>query len=87
MTVTLILIGSALIGGFIGAFLGYIVMYNAWRTDQDEFFDRLDKKNGIKWAYVLQRYTAMISAGITALNLIRVLTASASFLSVGHKLK
>lgn len=48
MITSIILISAALIGGFIGAFLGYIVMYNAWKTDQENFFDRLDKKNGIK---------------------------------------
>jgi hypothetical protein len=48
MTVTLIIISSAMIGGFVGALVGYFAMYKTWKIDRDDFFDRLDKKNGIK---------------------------------------
>lgn len=33
MIESLILISCALIGGFIGAFVGYLVMYKAWKID------------------------------------------------------
>jgi len=43
-----VLIASASIGGGIGGFLAYLIMYKAWRTDRNNFFDRLNRKNGIK---------------------------------------
>lgn len=44
----LVLVSSACIGGFIGAFIAYKKMYKAWRIDRDNFFDKLEKKNGLK---------------------------------------
>lgn len=40
----LMILGSVMLGGFIGAFLSYIVMYNAWRTDQEDFFKQVEKR-------------------------------------------
>ena len=48
MIEAIILISSALIGGFVGALIGYKTMYQAWRTDRDNFFDKFEKKNGVK---------------------------------------
>lgn len=39
------LIGSAFIGGAVGAFIAYRVMYDAWITDKKDLFDKLKEKN------------------------------------------
>ena len=31
----MIFIGSALVGGFVGAYSGYITMYKCWRLDKN----------------------------------------------------
>ena len=45
MELAIILIASALIGGFIGAYVGYVTMYKCWRLDRDDFFKKAKKKS------------------------------------------
>jgi hypothetical protein len=44
MEIAMIFIGSALVGGFVGAYAGYITMYKCWRLDKDDFFKQQAKK-------------------------------------------
>lgn len=41
---SIVLIASACIGGFIGAYFGYLLMYKMWRIDKKDLFDRLEKE-------------------------------------------
>ncbi len=43
MEIPIIFIGSALVGGFVGAYVGYVTMYKCWKLDKDDFFKQQAK--------------------------------------------
>lgn len=43
LDLALVFIASACIGGFIGAYTGYLMMYRLWRLDKEDLFDKLKK--------------------------------------------